>query len=103
MQIKLGKILTVSGRVITDLPTIPAYVKNGHPFLCWAHVLGRCHFGNGYTFRDGHPKRQEFLDRFATEVVDTVGKGIAAIVAERQRDGAGSSPPKKAKGDEQSA
>ena len=96
MRINLGAILSAAGRDIRDLPVIQNYVANGRPFLCWAHILGRCHFGEGCTFAKGHPKRQAIPDQFAQEVVDMLGSGIEAVVAERRQRGGGS-PIKKQK------
>ena len=89
MRINLGQILNAAQREIRDLPVIPAYVANGRPYLCWAHVLGRCHFGDGCTFARGHPKRAAIPDQFAQEVVDMLQGGINAMVEERRHRGGG--------------
>lgn len=103
LRINLGQILTAAGRDIRDLPTIPEYVDNNRPFLCWAWVLGRCHFGDSCTFSRGHPPRRMLSDSFAGEVVAVLGEGIDKVVAERRRRGAvgGGSPEKKLKGQEE--
>jgi hypothetical protein len=41
LWIRLTEILDAANKWIKDLPTIPAYVANGRPFVCWAHILGR--------------------------------------------------------------
>ncbi len=101
MRIKLGQILTAAKRDITDLQIIPAYVENGRPYVCWAHILGRCHFGEKCSFYRGHPPRKAIPDSFADEVVNVLGPGINAVVAEQQARRPGGSPPgKRVKGEE---
>ena len=100
-RINLGKILTAAKREITDLPVLPNYVDNGRPFVCWGHILGRCHFGDKCSFSRGHVPRKAIPDTFAEEVVNIVGAGIEAIVAERQsrRPTTGGPPNKRVKGE----
>ena len=43
-RIKLTDILDNCNKRISDLPTIPEFMTNGRPFVCWAHILGRCTF-----------------------------------------------------------
>ena len=100
MRINLGQILTAAQREIRDLPVIPAYVANGRPYLCWAHVLGRCHFGSNCTFSRGHPKRAEIPDQFAQEVADMLRGGIDIMVEERKQRGGGSPIKKQKSGEE---
>lgn len=102
LRINLGEILNAAGRNIRDLPTIPEYVDNGRPYLCWSWVLGRCHFGEGCTFARGHPPRRMLPDIWAKEVVDLLSGGIGAVVAERRqrREGGGSPIKKQKSGDE---
>jgi hypothetical protein len=101
LRINLGKVLNAAKREITDLPVIPNYVENGRPFVCWAHILGRCHFGDKCSFSRGHPPRQAIPDAFAEEVVNVLGAGITTLVDERQaRRPSGSPPGKRVKGDD---
>ncbi len=46
LRVRLTDILNAANKCITDLPTIPEYVANGRPFVCWAHILGRCTSNN---------------------------------------------------------
>jgi hypothetical protein len=46
LWVQLNEILETSNKRIMDLPIIPEYVNNGRPFVCWAHILGRCRFPN---------------------------------------------------------
>ena len=80
LRINLGNLLDAAKKDITDLPVIPAYVDNGRPFVCWAHILGRCHFGNQCTFARGHPPRHPIPDSFASEVVGVLGAGVVSLV-----------------------
>ncbi len=95
-------MLDAAKREIRDLPIIQDYVANGRPFICWAHVLGRCHFGDACTFAGGHPPQRAIPDQFAKEVVDLLSGGIEALIAERtNRRAGGGSPVKKQKGGEE--
>ena len=100
LRINLGQILDAARREIRDLPIIPEYVANGRPFVCWGHILGRCHFGTSCSFARGHPPRHAIPDQFAREVVDLLSEGVAVLVGNRQQDkrGGGGSPVKKQKG-----
>ena len=102
LRINLGAVLNAAKREIRDLPVIPEYVANGRPYICWAHILGRCHFGDGCTFAKGHPPRRAIPDQFATEVVQLLSGGINTLVDERRNDtrGGGSPIKKQRSGDE---
>ena len=80
--INLGRVLDAAKWNITDLPVIPVYVENGQPYVCWAHILGRCHFGEQCTFSQGNLPCLALPDAFAEEVVNVLGSGIAALVKE---------------------
>ena len=58
LRICLTDILNKANKRITDLPTIPEYVANGRPFICWAHILGRCTLPNANTREDTTHKVQ---------------------------------------------
>ena len=47
LRINLSWILDTAEREITDLPVLPDFVNNSRPFVCWAHVIGWCHFWGG--------------------------------------------------------
>ena len=79
LRIKLTEILDAANKRITDLPTIPAYVENGWPFVCWAHILGRCTFAN-CQFKLGHVPRSEIPDSFADAVVAMLTPGVRHCV-----------------------
>ncbi len=94
LRIKLTEILDAANKRITDLPTILAYVANGRPFVCWAHILGRCTFAN-CQFKQGHVPRSKIPDSFADAVVAMLTPGVRHCV-----DGgkiAGGSPEKRQK------
>jgi hypothetical protein len=63
-RVRLTEILDAANKRIMNLPTIPAYVANGQPFVCWAHILGRCTFAN-CQFKNGHVPRSAIPDTFA--------------------------------------
>ncbi len=79
LRIRLTEILDATNKRITDLPTIPAYVANGRPFVCWAHILGRCTFSN-CQFKNGHVPKSAIPDSFADEVVAMLTPGIQQCV-----------------------
>ena len=95
MRINLGRVLDAAKQNITDLPVISEYVENGRPYVCWAHILGQCHFGERCTFSRGHPPCLALTDAFAEEVVNVLGSGITALVKERTERRLGGSPPAK--------
>ena len=92
-RIKLTHILDAANKRITDLPTIPEFVANGRPFVCWAHILGRCTF-DGCKFKNGHVPRSAIPDAFAEEVVTMLTPGVNAVVA-RAREQGGGTPEKR--------
>ncbi len=86
-RICLTDILDAANKRITDLPTIPEYVANGCPFVCWAHILGCCTFNN-CQFKHGNMPRSAILDSFADAVVTMLTLGVNACVAKaRDQDG----------------
>ena len=74
-RVQLTKILDAANKCITDLPTIPDYVHNGRPFVCWAFVLGRCTFRN-CAFRRGHVTKDKIPDSFADDAVAMLTPGV---------------------------
>jgi hypothetical protein len=87
-RIKLTHILDAANKRITDLPTIPEFVANGRPFVCWAHILGRCTF-DGCKFKNGHVPRSAIPDAFAEEVVTMLTPGVNAVVVRAREQGGG--------------
>jgi len=100
-RIKLTDILDGANKRITDLPTIPEFVANGRPFVCWSHILGRCTFDN-CQFKQGHVPRSAIPDAFADEVVTMLTPGVTAVGA-RARDQGGGTPDKRPRTDGQQA
>ena len=78
-QVRLTEILDAANKKITDLPTIPAYVANGRPFVCWAHILGRCTFAN-CQFKNGHVLQSAIPYSFTDEVVAMLTPGVKQCV-----------------------
>jgi hypothetical protein len=99
-RIKLLEILDACNKRITDLPTIPEYVANGRPFVCWAHILGRCTFDN-CQFKNGHVPRSAIPDSFADAVVAMLTPGVVACTPQgRDQE---NSPAKRQRNDGQQA
>jgi hypothetical protein len=93
-QVRLTEILDAANKKITDLPTIPAYVANGRPFVCWTHILGRCTFAN-CQLNNGHVPRSAIPDTFSKKVVTMLTPGVNHCVGVG-RD-LGGSPGKRSK------
>jgi hypothetical protein len=85
LRVQLTEILDALNKRITDLPTIPDYVKNGQPFVCWVHILGKCSFSN-CEFRKGHVPREIIPDKFADEVVAMLTPGVQHCSRQRDHD-----------------
>ncbi len=75
-------------------------MKNGRPFLCWAHILGRSTFSK-CQFKNGHVPENAIPDKFAEDIVTMLTLGVNAVVA-RASDQEGS-PAKRRRGDKQQA
>lgn len=58
LQIRLIDLLNGSNKRIADLPTLANYVANGRPYICWAHILGRCTYPNCQFKRGTYHKAQ---------------------------------------------
>jgi hypothetical protein len=97
LQVKLNDILDASNKRITDLPTIPEYLANRRPFVCWAHILGRCNFTN-CVFKNGHVPRSSIPDAFAKEVVRMLTPGVNHCTCTWEQEG---SPSKRQRPDGQ--
>ncbi len=94
MRVRLTEILDAANKRIMDLPTIPAYVANGRPFVCWAHILGLCTFAN-CQFKNGHVPKADIPDAFADAVVAMLTPGVCHCVSGGK--GAEGSPEKRPK------
>jgi len=79
LRIRLVDILNACHKRITNLPTLPDYIGNGRPYVCWAHILGRCTF-NDCQFKRGHVPRRAITDGFADAVVAMLTPGVQACV-----------------------
>jgi len=79
LRIRLVDILNACHKRITDLPTLPNYIDNGRPYVCWAHILGRCTF-NDCQFKRGHVPRRAITDEFADAVIAMLAPGVNACV-----------------------
>ena len=53
LKVRLVNILNACNKRIKDLPTLSDYVEDGRPYVCWAHILGRCTFKD-CQFKRGH-------------------------------------------------
>jgi hypothetical protein len=79
MRIQLIEILDATNKRTTDLLTIPDYVVNGCPTVCWVHILGPCTFCD-CAFKQGHLPRDKISDTFADEVASILAPGIQALL-----------------------
>jgi hypothetical protein len=86
--LSLPRILDVGKITMHDLPGLDKYKDptTGRHTFCWAEVLGfpECYFGK----KGGHPQRADYSDKFADQVVQILGPGVAARMVEmRASDG----------------
>jgi hypothetical protein len=79
MRIQLTEILDAANKRITDLPTIPDYVVNGCPTVCWAYILSHCTFHN-CAFKPGHIPWDKIPNNFVEEVVAMLAPGVAQVI-----------------------
>ncbi len=93
LRIRLTDIHNKANKQITDLPTIPKYIAKGCPFICWAHILGRCTFAE-CRYKKGHIPRSAITDSFADEVVTKLTLGVEVVVHKRDLDGLPGKPQK---------
>jgi hypothetical protein len=77
--IRLVDILNACNKRITDLPTLPDYIDNRRPYVCWAHIHGSCTF-NDCQFKRGHVLRRAITDGFADAVIAMLTPGVQACV-----------------------
>ncbi len=71
------EILTLSGKRMTDLPSLPQYCHpTGQPFLCWNSILGKCFRGAWCKYSKGHLKKGDATDTFANAVSECISKGV---------------------------
>ena len=80
----LPSILTAGKIRMEDLPGLDKYKDptTGRNAMCWAKVLGRCHFPDCYFGqKGGHPDHANYSDKFAEQVVQVLGPGVVARMA----------------------
>jgi hypothetical protein len=65
---------------------MPDYVANGRPYICWAHILGRCTYGE-CQYKRGHVPRSAITDSFTDDVVAMLMPGVQACVNGGRSDG----------------
>jgi hypothetical protein len=85
LRICLTDILNKANKQIRDLRTIPDYLANGRPFICWAHILGRCTFAE-CQYKRGHVPQSAITDSFADEVVTKLTPGVEAVVRKKDHE-----------------
>ena len=92
-SVQLTEILDAANKRITDLPTIPEFIQNGRPLVCWSYVLGRCTFHN-FSFLCGHVPKENIPDAFVDKVINMLTLGVTHCIR-----GEGGSPRKKVRFD----
>jgi hypothetical protein len=74
--------LLKSGNIhLEDLPTLEKFRNEmtGCSTMCWANVLGPCHYADFYFgSRGGHPEKTDYMDQFADKVVQVLGPAVSA-------------------------
>jgi hypothetical protein len=77
----LPTLLDAGNITLEDLPTLEKFQneRTGRSLMCWAHVLGPCHYGDCYFgSRGGHPDQTNYTDQFADKVVQVIGPAVLA-------------------------
>jgi hypothetical protein len=47
--------------------------------MCWAHVLGPCHYADCYFgSRGGHPDQSDYTDQFTNKVAQVIRPAVLA-------------------------
>ena len=69
------RLVEFCGCAISDLPTIPDYVKDGANTLCYNYVLGKC-VHKGCRQKNGHAPATAITNEFATQLLDRLQPGI---------------------------
>ena len=84
-------ILNAGKNKMEDLAGLDKYKDptTGRNTMCWAEVLGSCHFPDCYFGqKGGHPNSADYSDKFAEQVVQVLGPGVAArMMAMHTSDG----------------
>jgi hypothetical protein len=77
----LPTLLDAGNITLEDLPTLENFCneRTGRSLMCWAHVLGPCHYADCYFgSRGGHPDQSDYTDQFADKVVQVIGPAVLA-------------------------
>ena len=76
-HINLLEIITLSGKWMMDLPSLPQYcLPTSAPIICWQSVLGKCFRGQRCKYAQGHVEKADAMDSFADAVSDVISKGV---------------------------
>ena len=86
LKVRLVNILNACNKRILDLPTLSDYVEDGRPYVCWAHILGRCTF-KGCQLKRGHLPQRAITNSFADKIVAMLTPGIKACTGRRGGEG----------------
>jgi hypothetical protein len=79
----LPTLLDAGNITIEDLPTLETFCneRNGWSLMCWAHILGPCHYGDCYFgSRGGHLDQSDYTKDFADKVVQVLGPAVSARI-----------------------
>ncbi len=77
----LPTLLDAGNITLEDLPTMEKFrnERTGRSMLCWAHILGPCHYGDCYFgSRGGHPDQSDYTNQFADKVTQIIGPAVSA-------------------------
>jgi hypothetical protein len=80
----LPELLKAGNICYEDLPVLNWFRNptTGKSTVCWAHVLGPCHYQDCYfAARGGHPGCDNYMDKFANNVVAMLGQAVATRMA----------------------
>ncbi len=77
----LPTLLDAGNITIKDLSALEKFWNEwtGRSLMCWAHVLGPCHYGDFYFWsQGGHPEQSDYTNQFVDKVVQVIGPAVSA-------------------------
>ena len=74
---QLSRVLNAASIKLTDLPKLPAYIRDGTNTLCYRHILGGCQ--TNCPRQDGHAPPAHITDTFAQELCSMLAPGLELV------------------------
>ncbi len=80
-KLLLLSLLDMSNITLEDLPTLEKLrnKRTGWSTMCWARVLGPCHYADCYFgSRGGHLETNDYTEQFVEKVIQVIGPTVSA-------------------------